>query len=145
MSGATIALIIIAVVLAFGLGGCGLCLCVVKGGADSASEQEQLDKRRARNVPVKDLLDNYRTNEVRADNQYKGKWIVVQGGQVDEVRSSYVTVGTGKYVEMPEVQCLLKADQMSKAGSLSKGRRITVRGKVQGMMLNVILNDCEIM
>ncbi|MFT3773060.1 MAG: hypothetical protein QM820_47370 [Minicystis sp.] len=145
LSTAAIILIIIAVVMALGGGSCVMCLCVAKNSADNAAEQDALDKRRARNVAISELLNTYRTNEVRADQQYKGKWVTVQHGQVDEVRSSYIMVGTGKYLEIPQVQCLLKADQMSKAGGLSKGRKVTIRGKVQGMLLNVLLQECEIL
>jgi len=145
MSAAAIVLIVLGALTATGLGGCGLCLCVFKDKADQVSEQEDLDKRRARNIGINELLSTYRTNEVRADSLYRGKWITVQGGQVDEVRSSYVLVGTGKYLEIPEVQCLLKGDQISRAASLSKGRRVTVRGKGGGMLINVLLNQCEIL
>ncbi|APR76222.1 BclA protein [Minicystis rosea] len=145
MSTAAIILIVLGVVSALGLGGCLLCVGVIKGKADDAKEQEALDKRRARNVAISELLNTYRTNEVRADQQFKGKWVTVQHGQVDEVRSSYIMIGTGKTLEIPQVQCLLKPDQMSRASSLSKGRHVIVRGKVQGMLLNVLLQDCELL
>jgi hypothetical protein len=81
---------------------------------------------------------------------YKGKWVHVMGGQVDEVKRGsgdvpYVLVGTGKVLEIPEVQCLLKADQTGKASSLSKGRRVNLRGKVVGLMFNVMMTECELM
>jgi hypothetical protein len=145
MSAAAIVLIIFVALLVVGGGGCMACWCYGSNKLSEANEQDDLDRRRARNVSISELLTTYRTNEVRADNQYKGKWITVQGGQVDEVRSSYILVGTGKYLEIPEVQCLLKSDQTSKAASLSKGRRVTVRGKVTGMLVNVMLNECEIL
>lgn len=145
LSGAAIALIVIVALLAVGGGGCLMCVCYASNKADSASEQERIDKSRARNVRIDTLLSDYRSNEVRADQQYKGKWINVQGGQVDQVHSSYITLGTGKYLEIPEVQCLLKPGQSGKAATLSKGRRVTVRGKGGGQLLNVLINECEIL
>jgi hypothetical protein len=149
MSTAAIVLIVLAVIFALGGGGCAVCLCIGAKSVSDQKEQDALDKSRARNVKIDDLLRDYRTNEVRADTQYKGKWIHVVGGQVDEVRrsgdSSYVLIGTGKVFEIPEVQCMLKSDQTGKAASLTKGRHIHVRGKVTGLLLNVLISECEIM
>ena len=145
MSTAAIVLIVLAVLCALGGGGCLMVFCVIKDKVDDAKEQEALDKRRARNVAIAELLNTYRTNEVRADQQFKGKWVTVQHGQVDEVRSGYVMIGTGKVLEIPQVQCLLKADQLGRASRLSKGRKVIVRGKVQGMLLNVLLQECELL
>jgi hypothetical protein len=142
MSTAAIVLIVLVAVIVVVGGTCVTCLCVtVKGG----TEQDDADKRSARNVPIADLLNAYKANEVRADSTYKGKWIKLQGGQVDEVRSSYVMIGTGKLFEIPQVQCMLKPDQLGKASGLTKGRRVTVRGKVQMMLINVLVQDCEIL
>lgn len=142
MSTAAIILIVLVAGIVLLGGGCMMCLCV---GVKGASDQDDSDKRGARNVPIAELLNAYRANEVRADNTYKGKWIKLQGGQVDEVRSSYVMIGTGKLFEVPQVQCMLKPDQLGKASGLSKGRRVVVRGKVQMMLINVLVQDCEIL
>jgi hypothetical protein len=142
LSTAAIVLIVLVAGIVLLGGGCMMCLCI---GVKGASDQDDSDKRGARNVSVAELLNAYKANEVRADNTYKGKWLKLQGGQVDEVRSSYVMIGTGKLFEVPQVQCMLKPDQLSKASGLSKGRRVTVRGKVQMMLINVLVQDCEIM
>jgi hypothetical protein len=145
MSGAMIALIVVVVLLVLGGGGCAVCMCVAGGKISDIAEQEKLDKSRARNVSISTLLSDYKANEVRADQQYKNKWLNVQGGTVDTVHSSYIMVGTGKSFEIPQVQCLLKADQTHKAASLSKGRRVNIRGKGAGQILNVLIQECEIL
>lgn len=145
MSVATIALIVIVVAIVLGGGSCLMCVCVVGRNAENQNEQDRVDKNHAKNVAVNDLLSDYRANEVRADSHYKNKWIVVRGGQVDQVHSGYITVGTGKSFEIPEVQCFLKPDQMGKAAQLSRGRRVTVRGKGGGLLVHVLLNECEIL
>lgn len=145
MSVAAIVLIVLAVLCALGGGSCVVCLCVVGKTAQDAKEQEDLDRSRARNVRADELLSSYRNNEVRADQMYKNKWVQVMGGQVDDVRSDHVLIGTGKLLEIPEVKCVLKSDQTSKAGALYKGRRVNVRGKVQGLIFHVYVTDCEIM
>lgn len=142
LSTAAIILIVLVSVIVLGGGGCMMCLCL---GVKGVSDQNDADRQNARNVAITELLSAYKANEVRADGIYKGKWIKIQGGQVDEVRSSYVMIGTGKLFEIPEVQCMLKADQLGKAASLTKGRRVVVRGKVQTVLINVLVQDCEIM
>jgi hypothetical protein len=145
MSTASIVLIVLLVLLVLGGGGCAICVGVIGSKASDLAEQEKLDKSRARNVNIGTLLSDYKSNEVRADNQYKNKWLLVQGGTVDTVHSSYIMVGTGKSFEIPQVQCILKSDQTGKAAGLSKGRRVNVRGKGGGQILNVIIHDCEIL
>jgi hypothetical protein len=54
-------------------------------------------------------------------------------------------IGTGKPQQIPEVQCLLAPDQEPKAEGVSKGQALTVRGKVHGLVLNVVLDGCEIL
>jgi hypothetical protein len=98
-------------------------------------------------VAIKDLLGTYK-DKARGDNTYKGKRIEITGcvsdvkkGLGDEI---YVTVGTGQAFEFPVVQCFISKGQESKAASLSKGKQITVRGQVDGLLMNVLLKDCEI-
>ena len=63
----------------------------------------------------------------------------------DILDEPYVTVGTGAAFEIPQVQCSLRSDQSNKAATLQKGQRVTVRGRVHGLMLNVQLHDCEVL
>jgi hypothetical protein len=98
-------------------------------------------------VAIKDLLGTYK-DKARGDNTYKGKRIEITGyasdvkkGLCDEI---YVTVSTGQAFEFPVVQCFISKGQESKAASLLKGTQITVRGQVGGLLMNVLLKDCEI-
>jgi hypothetical protein len=150
MSVAAIVLIILVVLIAVFGGGCLVCVCVVGKSDNDAKEKSDLDRKNAKNIRLDDLLSAYKTNEVRADTTYKDRYYRVNGGEVDDVRKGisdqmYVTIGTGRLIEIPMVQCMLRSDQTSRASSLSKGRRINVRGKVTGLLLNVILTDCEIL
>lgn len=143
LSTAAIILIVLVGFIVLAGGGCMLCVCI---GVKGVSDQNDTDRQNARNVAVTELLNTYKANEVRADSTYKGKWLKLQGGQVDEVRSSSVMIGTGKLLDFWQVQCMLKSDQLGKAGTLTKGRRVVVRGKVQGMLItSVLVQDCEIM
>lgn len=99
-------------------------------------------------VPLKTLLAEYKDNEVRADAKFKDKVIQVSG-KVDDVKKDfldnmYVTVGTGAMFEIPQVQCFLADSETSKAASLSKGSTVTVQGRVDGLMMNVLVQECTI-
>ncbi|NRD53781.1 OB-fold protein [Corallococcus exiguus] len=98
-------------------------------------------------VAIRTLLAEYADNEVRADSNFKDQ-IIQTAGIVDDVKkdftnSVYVTLGTGKQFEIPQIQCFVTDDQVKKAASLSKGTKIGVRGRVQGLMMNVLVQDCE--
>lgn len=97
-------------------------------------------------VRLTDLLRAYEENEVRADANYKGKVIRTTGkvgdvkkGLLDEV---YITVGTGKKFEIPQVQCFV--EDAAAATAFNPGQKITVEGRADGLMMNVILQDCQI-
>ena len=88
------------------------------------------------------LLDTYHNNEVNADEKYKDK-IVRFSGVVDEVKKDflnnmYVSVGTGKDFEIPVAQCFFEKEHLSQLTRLNKGDRITIIGRVQGLMMNVL-------
>jgi hypothetical protein len=149
MSTAAIILIVIVVLMALG-GGCMLCVCLgAKGISDQKAAEDKKNaesKRNAIRLPIATLLKEYQDNEVRADTQFKGKYVEVSG-KVDDVKKDvidqmYVTVGTGKAFEIPQVQCYFDEKQKARASALSKGKPVTVRGRVEGLLFNVMLKDC---
>lgn len=99
-------------------------------------------------VPIGKLLSEYKENEVRADSEFKGKIVRVTGKvtaiKKDITDNMFVTLGTGREFEIPEVQCTLKDSNASAASNLSKGQTVTVQGEVSGLMMNVLLDDCDI-
>ena len=97
-------------------------------------------------VAIGDILAAYENNELSGDQSYKGKTIRFTG-KLDETKKgmlggAYVTVGTGKQFERPQIQCELNKSELQKAASFSKGETITMTGKVSGLMMNVLLDDC---
>jgi tRNA_anti-like len=99
-------------------------------------------------VDIKKLLSEYKDNEVRADGQFKGKWVRLTGvagavkkGITDDI---YLTVGTGAQFEHPEVQCFIADGGEEKAAAVSQGKKITITGMVDGLMMNVLVKDCVI-
>ncbi len=99
-------------------------------------------------VGLKELLSSYENNEVAADNQYKGKLIEVKGviGEVkkDILGTLYVTVGTTKELEIPQVQALFEDSANGQLAQLKKGAQITVVCRVNGLMMNVLAEKCII-
>lgn len=111
------------------------------------SPPEKVEKGPATEVDIKTLLKEYKDNEVRADGQFKDKYVQVTGkvGDIkkDITNSIYVTLGTGAAFEIPQVQCFFDDIHAQKAASLSKGATVTVKGRVSGLMMNVLVKDCE--
>jgi hypothetical protein len=142
----------IAFVGLFGLCFFGTCVSALSkagsgGTTSSASRSTAKPAATTKQVDIRTLLAEYRDNEVRADANYKSQ-VIQTTGLVDVVKkdimdSIYVTVGTGAQLEIPQVQCLFDDVHAQKAASLSKGARVTVRGRVDGLMMNVIVRDCE--
>jgi len=99
-------------------------------------------------VPLDKLLGTYKDNEVKGDNEYKGKVIRVAGlvGEVkkDVTDAIYVTVGKGALIEIPLVQCFTATGEEGAAAALKKGDPIAVEGRVDGLMTNVLIKDCRI-
>jgi hypothetical protein len=134
-----------------GLGIClvGMCLlgALVRGAASSSQASSPSAAESARWVDIRNLLAEYADNEVRADATFKGRYVLIDGivGDVkrDLLNTIYITIGTGPLLEIPKVQCFFSEAYAKRAAQFSKGSRITVRGRVDGLMGNVLLRDCE--
>ncbi len=112
------------------------------GGGDPPAEA-------ATAVQASTLIADYKGNEVRGDNKWKGKMVSVTGfvGEIkkDFTDSTYVTLGTGADLEFETVHCSLASGQEGGAAALSKGQRATMKGRVSGLiLLSVMVKDCTI-
>ena len=99
-------------------------------------------------VDIDTLLSEYRSNEVRADNEFKAHVIELTGVARDIKKNAlehiYIVVSSGREYESPEVHCQVPDRLAKEAASYSKGDKLTVRGRVRGMVLMaVVLDDCE--
>jgi len=149
MSGAAIVLIVLAVAAALFGGGCLMCVCIgAKAGSDAQAEQERL-KANAVSVSAQRLIDDYKANEVRADQTWKGKYVNVNG-VVAEISKGLgdamiVNLNSGRQLEFQTIMCHLDEKYKGRAAGLGKGQNLTVRGKVDGLLLlSVQLHDCEL-
>lgn len=117
-----------------------------------AAEKTRLAKLRIEasivHISIGELLGEYKDNELRADGKFKGKTVQVTG-VVDAVKTDvmghiYVSVGTGKILEVPVLQCFFAASEAGGVSALSRGEKVTARGRVAGLTMNVLARDCEI-
>jgi hypothetical protein len=97
---------------------------------------------------LRELLAQYKDNEVRADAIYKGK-VVEVGGIVGDIKKDitdtiYVTLGTGEWLQIPQVQCFFPDSKARETARLSSGQHVRMRGTVKGLMMNVLVEDCDI-
>lgn len=114
---------------------------------DSIAEIERavlLEKRREKTVLAIDLVRAYEENEVASDQDFKGEKFYVEGyiediGK-DILDNIYVTLKSNELFR--SVQCYL--DDGGKVAKLHKGQKITVFGRCDGLMMNVLMNNCEL-
>jgi len=99
-------------------------------------------------VNINEILSAYKNNEIGADNKYKGKLIQVTGKissiKKDILDNLYVTLGTGAVLEIPQIQAFFDDSMNNQLGQLCKGHRLTIVGRVDGLMFNVLTRDCII-
>ncbi|MSP70484.1 MAG: hypothetical protein EXR20_09440 [Bacteroidetes bacterium] len=97
-------------------------------------------------VSPQQLYSDWEANEVSADLKYKGKVLIVKGkvntiGK-DIMDDIYVTLNTGK--TFGEVQCSFSDNHTNEAAGLKKGQTITIKGKCDGKMMNILLSGCSL-
>jgi hypothetical protein len=121
-----------------------LTVLLACGGSDSSNETVANEPEIA--VHATQLLADYKANEVAADERYKGKVIQVTG-YVDSIGkdildSMYVTLKAGGRYEFASVQCFFPKKDKDQLSQLRKGQAVTITGRCQGKMMNVLLKGC---
>jgi hypothetical protein len=99
-------------------------------------------------IDIADLLAEYRDNEVRADTAYKGKVVqfngVVKNTRRGAIGGITVSLGTRDSFEHPDVTCFFDDSQTASVSALSRDDRVTVRGRVDALVIDVLVKDCEL-
>lgn len=117
-------------------------------GSDDEKETEAAiaNEAPAMTVSAEELYADYESNGVAADKKYKGKVLLVSGrvNNIDRdiMDDIYVTL-TGDGV-FGDVQCMFAEDHVNEAADLSKGQYITIKGKCDGKLMNVLMKGCSI-
>lgn len=99
-------------------------------------------------VTARQLLDDYRANEIRAKQIYEGKVIRVDG-VVDSIGEDllgdpFVSLTDGSEFSFQSVQCFFADSHRSELARLSKGDRVTLQGRGDGFLLNVFIRGCRV-
>ena len=124
-----------------------LFVIIAFGSLDEFENLEQSPKVTPNSNPsviitASKLYKEYNSNEIAADEKYKGKIIEVTGvirdiGN-DIMDNAYITLVGDEY--FGDIQCYF--NEKSVVAKLSKGKRITVIGSCSGLMMNVQINNC---
>jgi tRNA_anti-like len=99
-------------------------------------------------VEWSDLTSAYKTNEVRADTNYKGN-IVTVSGVANEIRKDpsggvYIIMNSNWESEYRGVRCNIAPLFQERASKVDKGDNIELRGRVKGLSMSlVIVENCE--
>lgn len=114
--------------------------------ATEAGTEAVQDADAAYTVPADELVAEYETNEVAADQKYADQVVSVSGSVTDIGKdisdTAYVILGgTGS---LDGVQCFFADSPESDIAALEKGQEITVKGKVSRKMMNVVMKDCAL-
>ena len=82
-------------------------------------------------VSVNDMMSDLDSNAMGASDKYKGQYLEITGrlGNIDS-SGKYISLTADGDFEIIGVQCNIKNDeQKSKAASLTKGDKVTLKGK----------------
>lgn len=118
----------------------------IGGRKEGATESKIADQAPAQKIAAVLLVSNYEANEVAADQNYKGKTLLVTG-TVDDIgrdimKTLYLTLtGVGP---LANVQCYFAQSHESQLAGLSKGMNVLVKGQCDGKMMNVHLRGCTL-
>lgn len=114
----------------------------------SSVVQEQAVSEPAVAVTASKLASDYEANEVSADAKYKGKILEVTGtisniGK-DILDTPYVALSDGKQYSITSIQCMFDKSDQGQLAALSKDAKITLSGRGDGKLGNILLRECSI-
>ncbi len=114
---------------------------------DSAKPAVQAEQ--AIQVTAPKIIADYKANEISADAMYKGKLIEVKGTvsniAKDIMDTPYITLSNGDPYGIESVQCMFTKEQEGELAGISKGKPITLQGRVSGKLMNIIVRECRIL
>jgi putative nucleic acid binding protein len=129
----------------------GLWLCMAVfccAGGDRSQRRDLSNQQAAIITTAPDLINDYKANEIAADQRYKGRVVQVSGA-VDSIGkdimdSMYLTLSSGEEFGLTSVQCFFNDSAGASLARLQKGERVTVICVCDGKFGNVILKDCAL-
>lgn len=115
----------------------------------TTSQVEQKEQEYEIEVTAKELADEFNDNEIRANQNYKGKIAKISGeiSDIGEVLGqTYVVLSNEdeSFSNFVDVQCFFKdKDEINKIAQKNKGDKVTIIGKIDGKSLNVSVQNCK--
>ncbi|RZL46358.1 MAG: hypothetical protein EOP00_15235 [Pedobacter sp.] len=115
-----------------------------KDSIGNEKKQQEVEERKRITFTPTYLVSEYTQNEINADNNFKGKYFYVVG-YIDHIGKdimddSYVTLKSGDVIRT--VQCFI--DDQDILANLRKNQKVTIYGQCDGLMMNVIMKDCQV-
>lgn len=120
--------------------------------SNSNSSTSNSSNNSASQTPIKvtseELKKAYESNEVSAEEKYKGKTVIVTG-KIREIRTSsgkaVIGLSDEKGAYIDDVSCRFDDNsQDSRIAKLSKGQTITIKGTVGSNIVSIYIDDCTI-
>lgn len=141
--------IIIGIVVIFvGLFVLGMLVGDDKKTSSSVASQASAPKEDVFVVSVEDICNAYKNNEVAADKIFKGNLVQITG-IVDDVKkdimdSLYVTLKRQYEFDFCQPQCFFDDEYEDQLANLRKGQKVTIIGRVDGLMMNVLIKEARL-
>lgn len=114
---------------------------------DTVENKEVLEETVV-SVTATKILSDYEENEVSADSVYKDKYIEITGSVdtigKDILDTPYISLKNGDQYSFSSVQCMFMTNRESDLVDVKKGQPIKLKGKVSGILGNIIVRDCTI-
>jgi hypothetical protein len=112
-----------------------------------STTQQEVETADAIQIPAGQLCREYRTNVVKADEDYKGKVLEVTGQVklVSKERIGRLTVELGGQTDT--IDCDFGSSNKSELAGIEIGQTVTIRGKCKGVDRKsdyVVLGDCKV-
>ena len=117
------------------------------GSTESEEDTKEVQsKTPSYTLSADQLYREYESNEVAADEKYKGEIVIVYG-EIQDIGKDimdepYIVIGGGGFLD--GVQCSFTKSQESSIASLSKGQNVKVKGEVSGKMGNVQIKNSSL-
>ena len=116
--------------------------------ADSPQQKVETPEVKLDTIGAPQLVRVYEENEINADNQLKDKEFIVYGMvqdiSKDILNDIYITLRSSKReYALRNVQCF--GLDASVAGSIKKGQIVLLKGRCEGLMMNVIMRECTLL
>lgn len=110
------------------------------------AEREAKLRQESPTFTVDHVVGVYASNEVAADEAWKDRVFKVEG-EVDRIGkdllgTSYVAFKCNRD-PIRTVQCMFDDSHTAELSTLRPGQRVVIFGKCKGLMMNVLMDDCE--